>query len=562
MEGNRKGGVYGLYKKCLFSFFLVLIVSSLWGESIVAGSQKEEKRVLFISSYSYAWETVPQQIEGIQEALSDEASIDYKFMDTKNLTSEESSELFYQSMQQYLSEVDAYDGVIVGDDAAFLFALDHQQELFSDIPIIFEGVNDLQKAAEASAQPLITGVAESLSYENTIKIATELYPDAKEIVGVLDDTITGESERREFYSFADKFPDYRFSEINAALYSREELAAKVAGYDESTILIYIMCSMDKNGHVYNGNDGVALVSENADIPTFSIVSIGMGSGVLGGEIVSQKQMGYLAAQMLKQYFHGKNIRDIKMIAEPPRQFCFDENVMRRFDIRDSQMPENSEYVNHRETFTERNKQMIQIAAIIVTVLTLLILILAFDNLKRRRLYEALEKAKTGLEHAASYDVLTGLKNRGMFMKKLQQKIEKGDEFGIILFDLDNFKHINDSLGHNNGDVVLKEIARRSVELEDFVFEVYRLAGDEFTAIVSSNQAGIVREYAESVQGIFKKTFILEDKEYMLHSSIGIAMCPKDGKTPKEVVAAADAAMYRVKKAGKDDIAFYEERHSK
>nr|WP_279287815.1 ABC transporter substrate binding protein [Roseburia zhanii] len=562
MEGNRKGGVYGLYKKCLFSFFLVLIVSSLWGESIVAGFQKEEKRVLFISSYSYAWETVPQQIEGIQEALSDEASIDYKFMDTKNLTSEESSELFYQSMRQYLSEVDAYDGVIVGDDAAFLFALDHQQELFSDIPIIFEGVNDLQKAAEASAQPLITGVAESLSYENTIKIATELYPDAKEIVGVLDDTITGESERREFYSFADKFPDYRFSEINAAAYSREELAEKVAGYDESTILIYIMCSMDKNGHVYNGNDGVALVSENADIPTFSIVSIGMGSGVLGGEIVSQKQMGYLAAQMLKQYFHGKNIRDIKMIAEPPWQFCFDENVMRRFDIRDSQMPENSEYVNHRETFTERNKQMIQIAAIIVTVLTLLILMLAFDNLKRRRLYEALEKAKTGLEHAASYDVLTGLKNRGMFMKKLQQKIEKGDEFGIILFDLDNFKHINDSLGHNNGDVVLKEIARRSVELEDFVFEVYRLAGDEFTAIVSSNQSGIVREYAESVQGIFKKTFVLEDKEYMLHSSIGIAMCPKDGKTPKEVVAAADAAMYRVKNAGKDDIAFYEERHSK
>ncbi len=562
MEGNRKGGVYGLYKKCLFSFFLVLIVSSLWGESIVAGSQKEEKRVLFISSYSYAWETVPQQIEGIQEALSDEASIDYKFMDTKNLTSEESSELFYQSMRQYLSEVDAYDGVIVGDDAAFLFALDHQQELFSDIPIIFEGVNDLQKAAEAGAQPLITGVAESLSYENTIKIATELYPDAKEIVGVLDDTITGESERREFYSFADKFPDYRFSEINAAAYSREELAEKVAGYDESTILIYIMCSMDKNGHVYNGNDGVALISENADIPTFSIVSIGMGSGVLGGEIVSQKQMGYLAAQMLKQYFHGKNIRDIKMIAEPPRQFCFDENVMRRFDIRDSQMPENSEYVNHRETFTERNKQMIQIAAIIVTVLTLLILMLAFDNLKRRRLYEALEKAKTGLEHAASYDVLTGLRNRGMFMKKVQQKIEKGDEFGIILFDLDNFKHINDSLGHNNGDVVLKEIARRSVELEDFVFEVYRLAGDEFTAIVSSNQAGIVREYAESVQGIFKKTFVLEDKEYMLHSSIGIAMCPKDGKTPKEVVAAADAAMYRVKKAGKDDIAFYEERHSK
>lgn len=551
-----------MYKKSFVAFFLFCMICFLGGESITAGTSVEGKRVLFISSYSYAWETVPQQIEGVQKAFDEQAVIDYKFMDTKNATSEESAQLFYQSMRQYLTEVDAYDGIIVGDDAAFQFVLAYQQELFPGIPIVYEGVNDIQKATEASKDPLITGVVESLSYDNTLKFATELYPDAKQIVAVLDDTITGESERKEFYSFKEKFPGLMFSEINASECNRQELADAVAGLESDTILLYVMCSMDKEGHSYTSQEAVSLVSENAAIPIFSIVSIGMGCGVLGGEIVSQEQMGYLAAVMLKQHFSGKNMAEIDMVSEPPRQFCFDEDVMRRFGLKASQMPKNSEFINHWETFTERNRQMIQIAAIIGVILMILMLVLAVDNLKRRKFNGELVEAKTKLEYAASYDVLTGLKNRSAFMEEIQEKIDKGDEFGIILFDLDNFKYINDTFGHNNGDLVLKEIARRSSELEDFVFQVYRLAGDEFTAIVSSNQKGIVKEYAGAVQEIFKEPFILDGKEYFLHSSIGAAMCPRDGITPKKLVAAADAAMYLVKNSGKDNIAFYKkEEHS-
>ncbi len=548
-----------LYKKYLISIFLLFMLCFFGEESITAVTTAEGKRVLFISSYSYTWETVPQQMAGVQEAFGEQVTVDYKFMDTKNVSSNKSEELFYQSIRQYLSEVDPYDGIIVGDDAAFQFALAYRQELFSGIPIVYEGVNDIQQAEEASKDPIITGVVESLSYDNTLKFATELYPDADEIVAVLDNTITGESERKVFYSYEEKFPGLKFSEINATECSRQELADKIAGLGENTILLYVMCSMDKEGRAYTSQESVALVSSSAKIPTFSIVSIGMGCGILGGEIVSQDQMGYLAATMLKRYFCGKDMAEIDMVSDSPRQFCFDEDVMRRFGLKASQMPENSEFINHRETFVERNRQMIEIAAVVGVILIILLCVLAVDNIKRRKLNDDLKKAKAKLELAVHYDVLTKLRNRGVFMTDMQLKIDNGDEFAIILFDLDNFKNINDSLGHNNGDLVLKEIANRSKELEDIVFQVYRLAGDEFTAIVSTNHTRVVREYAKAIQGVFEKPFILEEKEYFLHSSIGIAMCPKDGATPKDIVAAADVAMYRVKNSGKDNIAFYREK---
>ncbi len=93
-------------------------------------------RVLVISSYSYAWETVPEQIRGIKEALGAGVQLDYQFMDTKNVETAESEQLFYQTLTYYLKMVPAYDVVIVGDDAAFQFAMTYRDELFAQTPVV------------------------------------------------------------------------------------------------------------------------------------------------------------------------------------------------------------------------------------------------------------------------------------------------------------------------------------------------------------------------------------------------------------------------------------------
>ena len=170
----------------------------------------------------------------------------------------------------------------------------------------------------------------------------------------------------------------------------------------------------------------------------------------------------------------------------------------------------------------------------------------------------MQKAKDNFEIEAKYDMLTGLKNRAVFYQELQEKIDRHKSFGMILFDVDGFKNVNDTLGHNNGDVVLKELAKRCSKMENGLFRVYRLAGDEFTAIVEAKNEEVAKNYARMIKFTFKDPFILDEKEYSLHSSIGIAMFPEDGGNSKEIVEAADSAMYYVKNHGKNNIAFYRE----
>lgn len=525
----------------------------------VAGvsAETEEKRVLFISSYSYSWETVPEQIEGIKEALGEDILLDYKFMDTKNVTSSESETLFFQSMKQYLSEVPLYDALIVGDDAAFQFALKHQEELFKDMPIAFEGVNDMDAAAEASKEPLITGVTESLSYKNTISLAHRLYPGAKRIIAVLDDTITGEVERRAFYSYETVFETLDFMEIDASEMRQEDLKKKIASLKEDSILLYIMCSEDADGNRYIGSQGIEFVSSNAKIPVFSIVSHGMGHGFLGGEVVSQKQMGKIAAQMVKKYLDGEDFSKIGLQTKTPRTFCFDEDVMRKYDISASALPKNAEIINHRQTFIERNRTMIRISLIIFAVLLLIVCVLLVDNVYRRHLNNELEKAKASLLQMVRYDNLTGLYNRSVFMKTVKEKITKGEQFALVLYDIDHFKDINDKLGHNNGDIVLKGLADRVKEICDDNFTVYRLAGDEFTAIINDSSKEVVTAYLEKIQNAFQKPFLLAGEEYNVHSSIGVAVYPEDASDQTGLIAAADMAMYQVKNSGRNAYAFYQ-----
>ena len=95
-------------------------------------------------------------------------------------------------------------------------------------------------------------------------------------------------------------------------------------------------------------------------------------------------------------------------------------------------------------------------------------------------------------------------------------------------------------------------------MENEVFQVYRLAGDEFTGIVDGASRELSKKYAERIKASFHEPFILEEKEYTLQSSIGVAMFPEDGDNVKDMVDASDSAMYYVKKHGKNNIALYGE----
>ena len=454
--------------------------------------------------------------------------------------------------------VPAYDVVIVGDDAAFQFAMTYRDELFAQTPVVFEGVNDGELAKKAAADPLVTGVVETLSYENTITLAKKLYPDARQVVGILDDTVTGEGERKEFQYYDTVFPELDFVEIDASKLSQEELKRQVAALGEESILVYIMCSRDGDGNVYAAAESIQMLSDVAQIPMFSIVSHGMGKGFLGGEIVSQEQMGKRAGEMAVQILEGTDCAGISIVMEPPKVYCFDENVMRRFGISASKLPGDAVIINHRETFWEKNRDTIRATLVIAAVALAMVVWLAVDNMRRRKMNEVITRANEKLSYSAHYDVLTHLKNRSVFMEDIRQRIVSGEEFTVFMYDLDNFKRVNDTYGHNTGDEVLREVALRSLAVEDGHFTPYRLAGDEFVALIDCGDYRVIERYASGLMERLQKPCRMGEADEALGVSLGIAVWPEHGADATELLAAADAAMYTVKKNGKNGFAFYKE----
>jgi diguanylate cyclase (GGDEF)-like protein/PAS domain S-box-containing protein len=178
-----------------------------------------------------------------------------------------------------------------------------------------------------------------------------------------------------------------------------------------------------------------------------------------------------------------------------------------------------------------------------------------------------KQAEARLRHQAYFDELTGLPNRTYLMEQLGKSLAQArrhDYFNALLFfDLDNFKIINDTLGHHTGDVLLKEIGERLRQIIRTEDTPARLGGDEFVVIVSElgndldMAVSLSHQIAEKMRESLSRPFVLGEHEHHLTASIGISMYPMEtGEDANDILKHADAAMYRAKETGRNTISFF------
>ena len=548
----------GKWKAWLLTLALLISVGVMGTASIQAEAQgtNQNKRVLFISAYSYGWDTVQTQIEGIKAGVDENTTIDYEFMDTKRFRTDEWLNMFHDMLKYHLENTDPYDVVIVGDDAALQFAMEYREELFPEIPIVFEGVNDEEYAMKAAENPLVTGIIEKLSVEKNIDMALKVNPTADKVVAILDDSVTADAERKNFYSSAENYPELEFSEINAAELKTARLQQAISKVDDKTILIYIVMSKDGSGKQYTSDQAVRMIVNYAKVPVYRMVEAGIGDGLLGGNVVSMYKSGEIAAKMAMDILNGTDSGEINVVQDSPNIYCVDEDVMRKFGLEASQFPKDTEFVNHREGFFARNREALIPALILIAALNVIICWVCFDNYRRRKLLQELEQARAIMESASQHDFLTGLPNRSKFMKDLEQMIDAKVPCTVMMLDIDNFKKINDTYGHTAGDEALQQVANRLKEMQSQILTSYRFAGDEFILILRSSQNMLVEKTAYQCRQVFTKDVVLCGTKRKIGGSIGIASYPKDTDNLEQLIVCADDAMYQVKKNGKNDFAFY------
>lgn len=169
--------------------------------------------------------------------------------------------------------------------------------------------------------------------------------------------------------------------------------------------------------------------------------------------------------------------------------------------------------------------------------------------------------KEYLAQLAHYDNLTGLPNRIFFNEMLSKAIQEADEnhtqFSVMFIDLDRFKNINDALGHQIGDLVLKDVAKRFQSVIDNS-TLARLGGDEFIVLTPISMKDAVIKFTEKILSTLNTPLIINDKELHVNASIGIAIYPNDGQSLEDLQKTADLAMYKAKQSGGGNYQFYTE----
>lgn len=444
-----------------YSMIMLCVGCCILGMCTKIYAQKiKHDRVLFLSSYAYDWESVPEQLDGINEVLDGRAKLDYIFMDTKREAYENIKGKIYNQIKRYEEQKGNYDAVILGDDTALRFAIEYKDVLFKEAPVVFEGINNAKMAYRAAKGKYMTGLIEQMPVKETLELATEIYPKAERVVAIVDGTEAAAGSLEQYYAVREDFPELDFQQLMCERYTDKEIAKKLGQYDDKTILLHLVFSRDKQGNEYSITEAAEFVSKYANVPVFRLDELGIGSGFLGGTVISVKQMAMQAAEIVKMALDGNKISNIE-VRTTEQKIIFDKNVMEKFQIEKGMLPKETQYVNEAPSFYEKYKRIVKVLLCIFIVAMILLAITVQDNIRRRKLYKEMKEKDGTLNQIMStmpggiflyeiedqtvrYQFYTdGLEDiLGMKRKEIDQHFQQGDFLRTVIHpdDYDKFVH--------------------------------------------------------------------------------------------------------------------------
>ncbi|PKM51450.1 MAG: diguanylate cyclase [Firmicutes bacterium HGW-Firmicutes-7] len=712
-------------KRNIKSHFLLiaigLIFYAFFVQTISLNATEDEKNVLFISSYSESFATVPDQIKGLHSVFDKQKVVlDIEYMDTKRFDTDVNKGLFYKMLKYKLDNLPPYDAIIVGDDNALQFAMDYQEELFNEIPIVFLGINDRERAEKANANKYMTGLIEEMSLVENIEIAYQFNPKAKRVFAIVDNTLTGQGDQRQFEMAKPSFPDLAFELLNVSEYTYETFGDRLQQVEQDTILLFLSMNQDSTGEYMDLEKEFLFLKDHTNVPVYRASIWGVGQGLMGGKMISYEAIGEISANLVMDIFSGIPVESFPLIEETPYYYVFDYNLIQRYQIDEALIPEGAVLINKENHPLEKYRKVIVAIGVVFVLLTILTVVFIIDNIRRRVIQRALaesneelsaayeelaasdeemriqyeiiqqhvqevrilnkkyeiaiestdsavwemdletesvtisenfsnivdkkvplqenifelldlvvkpeykekiiqeyrnylngkieeiniqvptnDKGKTKkwllirgkgitdvkedmkkmhgillditkmkeqekyIEHLARHDYLTQLPNRLRFMEELDAELKNGKPGAVLLLDIDNFKRINDTLGHVYGDKLLKEISKRLSTISGDNMLIARLGGDEFLILVSNvSDSEIIDKYIEKIRSAFEAVFSVEGKDNYVNFSMGITCYPCDSNDINQLIMDADTAMYKVKNSGKNNHAYYYEAMKK
>jgi len=364
-------------RKFILNVLVLIVLSAILNTNTYSQTEPEIVNVLLLNSYhdGYIWSNeLKKGVNDVLDSSFEEYIIRTEHMDTKNVSSDayfkELSELY-----KYKFKPDAFDIIISADDNALKFLLQYRDSLFPDTPVFFCGVNTLGAHNLENVQN-IYGVVEKSSIVDTVKVAIKQNSNIENIYVVVDDTITGRSTkadiRRDMSGYNEDLnlvilEDRTIFEIQEYLRTVEP---------DKSIAIQSFYVVDVDGEVYPLEYTAQLLIDASPVPVYALFPFGFGSGTVGGKFVDGYSQGKRATEMAVGYLDGNRYEGAEFVVDDSyNQYFFDYEVMDKFDLDMSVLPENSIIINNQSSFYIRHQSVINTSLIIFFALVIYVMIL-------------------------------------------------------------------------------------------------------------------------------------------------------------------------------------------
>lgn len=592
------GNMLGIWTKLLrmTAFTALVIICGMYLSYEVHGEENSSKKVLILNSYHQGFAWTREETEGIMETLSEEGrniSFYVEYMDWKNYNSEENWEHLY-NYYKYKYKDNQVDLIMTTDDAALEFAMKYSVEVFGDVPIVFCGVNKESAETIIKEDSRVTGVIEVINPKETLKFAMEINPSIKNVYLLYDNSESGLTTGQIATSVIKNFePGLKVQSWNHLTF--EEIIQRVKKLEQDSIVLITTYYSDVTGTIFDMDYVNREVCARSSVPVYGLYDFALDRGIVGGNLLSGRLQGVNAAKIASRILDGEEPVNIPISIPDSTRIAFDYNQMQRFQIPLDSLPEGSEIINKPFSFYETYRTLVlSVAAAFVLMFSFINVLLFYirkiqkmkknlseNNEELTQLYEELtaadeemkqqydeiitinEKIRLSEEkllYLAYHDVLTGLSNRRSLYEESKVIFSSKKQKAALLFiDIDNFKYVNDTMGHAFGDGLIIKVGERLTNLLKENASLYRISGDEFIILWRDmTKTDSIEEYAAFILSDFLTKFHYGNSELQVSVSIGISKYPTHATDLDGLLRNADIALYQAKESGKKRYRVYDQ----
>ncbi|MGD9994309.1 MAG: ATP-binding protein [Salinivirgaceae bacterium] len=364
--------------------------------------------VLVVHSYHKGFTWTDNVDEGIHEALAKLDGFTNKELFTEFLDAKRNNDSIYFQQLVKLWNV-KYNQVkipviITSDDIAFQFVMKYRKEIFPESQIVFCGINNLGDYAALIEDPShsITGVVEGIDLLGTLKLALKLHPDTKHIYIINDQTPTGKANYNAFQLIKNRLPsnvaytflsNFKMDAVDSILYK----------LPPQSLIFLLSYNQDSKGKYFSYEESGKIICNSTSLPVYVVWDFYLGTGAVGGLLVSGKAQGNKAAFLANEILLGTPAVAIPVVTKSPNRFMFDYAALKKFELNKKLIPEDAEIIGKPQRAMEKYKTEIILVLITFTLLIIAVLTLLYYNRKKtlaeRSLVKSTNKLLTILETA-------------------------------------------------------------------------------------------------------------------------------------------------------------------